>query len=148
MSKKKGVILLEVIIMLNMLLVLIIYSAKVIANNSSKFKYYGIKEDIVSIEEYENDFLAKVEDVINSNEEILNKFVLYKEDNTIEYKYENEGIYQLRLEINNGIILLKGPYKNRYEFEKQINTFFYYDNEFDEIKVMLMPGNYKIYYSP
>ena len=47
MKKKQGVVMLEVLILLNILIVLIVYNTKTIIANSSKTDLYKIKEDIV-----------------------------------------------------------------------------------------------------
>ena len=49
MKKKQGVVMLEVLLLLNVLLVLIVCNSKIITNNLSKLQLYQIKEDRVTV---------------------------------------------------------------------------------------------------
>ena len=68
MKKKQGVVMLEVLILLNILIILIVYNAKTIVANSSKINLYEIKEDIFYLNDYEYELLREVEDLIKNNE--------------------------------------------------------------------------------
>ena len=59
MKKKQGVVMLEVLILLNILIILIVYNAKTIVANSSKINLYEIKEDIFYLNDYEYELLRK-----------------------------------------------------------------------------------------
>ena len=47
LNKNNGVIMLEVVMLLNVLLILSVLSSKMIISNVSKFSLYEIKEDIL-----------------------------------------------------------------------------------------------------
>ena len=100
--KKHGVIMLEVLILLNILIVLIVLSSKTIVANSSKYSLYEIGEDVLTLTNEENKLIEEVKEVIFNDQEILNKFESYKDDNSISFEYcfsENENI---KLIISNG----------------------------------------------
>ena len=77
MKKKQGVVMLEVLILLNILIVLIVYNSKSIIANLSKTDLYEIKEDIFYLNESEYDLLKEVEDLIKNDEEIFSFISLY-----------------------------------------------------------------------
>ena len=79
MKKKQGVIMLEVLILLNILIVLIIYNSKNIIANSSKTDLYKIKEDIFYLNESEYDLLKEVENLIKDDEEVFIFINSYKD---------------------------------------------------------------------
>ena len=72
--KKHGVIMLEVLILLNILIVLIVLSSKTIVANSSKYSLYEIGEDVLTLTNEENKLIEEVKEVIFNDQEILNKF--------------------------------------------------------------------------
>ena len=55
MKKKQGVVMLEVLILLNILIVLIVYNSKTIIANLNKYDLYEIKEDIFYLNDSEYD---------------------------------------------------------------------------------------------
>ena len=71
MKKKQGVVMLEVLILLNILIVLIVYNSKTIIANLNKCDLYEIKEDIFYLNDLEYDLLKEVEDLIKKDEEIF-----------------------------------------------------------------------------
>ena len=85
--KKHGVIMLEVLILLNILIVLIVLSSKTIVANSSKYSLYEIGEDVLTLTNEENKLIEEVKEVIFNDQEILNKFESYKDDNSIRFEY-------------------------------------------------------------
>ena len=85
--KKHGVIMLEVLILLNILIVLIVLSSKTIVANSSKYSLYEIGEDVLTLTNEENKLIEEVKEVIFNDQEILNKFESYKDDNSISFEY-------------------------------------------------------------
>ena len=58
--KKHGVIMLEVLILLNILIVLIVLSSKTIVANSSKYSLYEIGEDVLTLTNEENKLVVAV----------------------------------------------------------------------------------------
>ena len=69
MRKKQGVIMLEVLILLNILTILIIYNSKIIISNLSKCDLYEIKEDIFYVNDLEYGLLNEIVSLIENNEE-------------------------------------------------------------------------------
>ena len=95
MKKKQGVVMLEVLILLNILIVLIVYNTKTIIANSSKYDLYEIKEDIFYLNDSEYDLLKEVEDLIKNDEEVFAFISSYKDDLNINYEHifsENENL--------------------------------------------------------
>ena len=70
--KKHGVIMLEVLILLNILIVLIVLSSKTIVANSSKYSLYEIGEDVLTLTNEENQLeFAKLTNVLPANKYAL-----------------------------------------------------------------------------
>lgn len=144
MRKKQGVIMLEVLILLNILMVLIIYNAKTIISNSSKYQLYEIKEDILYISEFEYEILGEVSNNIKNDEELFKNILNYKDDLTIKYNYEFSKNRNLIFIIDNGNIFLKEVLEKKGESIREIEVLFIGIEE--DKKIIFKPKLYKIFY--
>lgn len=141
--KKQGAIMLEVLVLLNILIVLIVLSSKTIVANSSKYSLYGISEDILTLTNEENELIKEVKALILSDQEILNKFKNYKDDNSISYEYcfsENKNI---KLIIVNGNCFLNEVKSEISQFIRKLDCIFIEDEE--SINVFFVPRLYKTF---
>ena len=135
--KKHGVIMLEVLILLNILIVLIVLSSKTIVANSSKYSLYEIGEDVLTLTNEE------VKEVIFNDQEILNKFESYKDDNSISFEYcfsENENI---KLIISNGNCFWNDVKSETSQLIRKIDCIFI-ENE-ESIDIIFVPSLYKTF---
>ena len=135
--KKHGVIMLEVLILLNILIVLIVLSSKTIVANSSKYSLYEIGEDVLTLTNEENKLIEEVKEVI------LNKFESYKDDNSISFEYcfsENENI---KLIISNGNCFLNDVKSETSQLIRKIDCIFI-ENE-ESIDIIFVPSLYKTF---
>ena len=87
LNKNNGVIMLEVVMLLNVLLILIVLSSKMIIANVSKFSLYEIKEDILTLSSEEYEFLNEVKESVLKDNEIIKILKQYKEDRNLEFQY-------------------------------------------------------------
>ena len=71
LNKNNGVIMLEVVMFLNVLLILIVLSSKMIIANVSKFSLYEIKEDILTLSSEEYELLNEVKESVLKDNEII-----------------------------------------------------------------------------
>ena len=141
--KKHGVIMLEVLILLNILIVLIVLSSKTIVANSSKYSLYEIGEDVLTLTNEENKLIEEVKEVIFNDQEILNKFESYKDDNSISFEYcfsENENI---KLIISNGHCFLNDVKSETSQLIRKIDCIFI-ENE-ESIDIIFVPSLYKTF---
>lgn len=141
--KKHGVIMLEVLILLNILIVLIVLSSKTIVANSSKYSLYEIGEDVLTLTNEENKLIEEVKEVIFNDQEILNKFESYKDDNSISFEYcfsENENI---KLIISNGNCFLNDVKSETSQLIRKIDCIFI-ENE-ESINIIFVPSLYKTF---
>lgn len=141
--KKHGVIMLEVLILLNILIVLIVLSSKTIVANSSKYLLYEIGEDVLTLTNEENKLIEEVKEVIFNDQEILNKFESYKDDNSISFEYcfsENENI---KLIISNGNCFLNDVKSETSQLIRKIDCIFI-ENE-ESIDIIFVPSLYKTF---
>ena len=141
--KKHGVIMLEVLILLNILIVLIVLSSKTIVANSSKYSLYEIGEDVLTLTNEENKLIEEVKEVIFNDQEILNKFESYKDDNSISLEYcfsENENI---KLIISNGNCFLNDVKSETSQLIRKIDCIFI-ENE-ESIDIIFVPSLYKTF---
>ena len=106
MKKKQGVVMLEVLLLLNVLLVLIVCNSKIITNNLSKLQLYQIKEDILTLNDLEYEILKEVQELAKNNDEIAQVIKNHKEDLSIKYQYKkvSEANYGSLNTIQNNII--------------------------------------------
>lgn len=141
--KKHGVIMLEVLILLNILIVLIVLSSKTIVANSSKYSLYEIGEGVLTLTNEENKLIEEVKEVIFNDQEILNKFESYKDDNSISFEYcfsENENI---KLIISNGNCFLNDVKSETSQLIRKIDCIFI-ENE-ESIDIIFVPSLYKTF---
>lgn len=141
--KKHGVIMLEVLILLNILIVLIVLSSKTIVANSSKYSLYEIGEDVLTLTNEENKLIEEVKEVIFNDQEILNKFESYKDDNSKSFEYcfsENENI---KLIISNGNCFLNDVKSEISQLIRKIDCIFI-ENE-ESIDIIFVPSLYKTF---
>ena len=76
---------LEVVMLLNVLLILIVLSSKMIIANVSKFSLYEIKEDILTLSSEEYELLNEVKESVLKDNEIIKILKQYKEDRKLEF---------------------------------------------------------------
>lgn len=141
--KKQGAIMLEVLVLLNILMVLIVLSSKTIVANSSKYSLYGISEDILTLTNEENELIKEVKALILSNQEILNKFKNYKDDNSINYEYSFSENKNIKLIIVNGNCFLNEVKSGTSQFIRKVDCIFIEDEE--NINVIFVPRLYKTF---
>ena len=145
MKKKQGVVMLEVLILLNILIVLIVYNAKTIIANSNKYGLYEIKEDIFYLNDSEYDLLKEVEDLIKNDEEVFAFISSYKDDLNINYEHifsENEN---LKFIIYESKLYLKEVLSGKTESIREVDVVFV-DNDKEEVEIIFRPKLYKIFY--
>ena len=134
---------LEVLILLNILIVLIVLSSKTIVANSSKYSLYEIGEDVLTLTNEENKLIEEVKEVIFNDQEILNKFESYKDDNSISFEYcfsENENI---KLIISNGNCFLNDVKSETSQLIRKIDCIFIENAE--SIDIIFVPSLYKTF---
>lgn len=140
LNKNKGIIMLEVVLILNILLVLIMYSSKFIVINCSKFNLYNIKEDIKAITENENELLREVIKEINEKDNIKEIFNLYKEDKTISYEYFYSENKEIRFLIKNGELYIENKSNKSRPIVSKLDMKILENEE-----IVFMPTTYKLY---
>lgn len=145
MNKKQGVIMLEVLILLNVLIVLIVYNSKTIIANLNKCELYEIKEDVLYLESQEYYLLKEVEELIKNDEEVFNFFYSFKSDLSIKYKYVFSENEDLELIIEEGKLYLKEVFKGNTESVREIDVLVINSGE-DELEIVFKPKLYKIFY--
>ena len=145
MKKKQGVVMLEVLILLNILIVLIVYNTKTIIANSSKYDLYEIKEDIFYLNDSEYDLLKEVEDLIKNDEEVEGFIYGYKEDLNINYEYVFSKNENLKFIIDEGKLYLKEIFAGKTESIREIDVLFI-KNDKEEVEIIFRPKLYKIFY--
>ena len=140
LNKNKWIIMLEVLLILNILLVLIMYSSKFIVINCSKFNLYNIKEDIKAITENENELLREVIKEINEKDNIKEIFNLYKEDKTISYEYFYSENKEIRFLIKNGELYIENKSNKSRPIVSKLDMKILENEE-----IVFMPTTYKLY---
>ena len=145
MKKKQGVVMLEVLILLNILIVLIVYNTKTIIANSSKYDLYEIKEDIFYLNDSEYDLLKEVEDLIKNDEELATFIISYKDDLNINYEHVFSKNENLRFIIYEGKLYLKEILAGKTESIREIDVVFI-ENDNKEIEIIFKPKLYKMFY--
>lgn len=145
MKKKQGVVMLEVLILLNILIVLIVYNSKTIIANSNKYDLYEIKEDIFYLDDLEYDLLKEVEELIKNDEEIFAFINSYKDDLNINYEHIFSKNKNLKFIIYEGKLYLKEILPGKTESIREIDVIFIEDDK-EEIETIFRPKLYKIFY--
>ena len=140
LNKNKGILMLEVLLILNILLVLIMYSSKFIVINCSKFNLYNIKEDIKAITENENELLREVIKEINEKDNIKEIFNLYKEDKTISYEYFYSENKEIRFLIKNGELYIENKSNKSRPIVSKLDM-----KNLENEEIVFMPTTYKLY---
>lgn len=143
LNKRNGVIMLEVLLILNLLLIIIMYSSKIVAINYRKLEVSDIKEDVKTISEEENELLKEVLIEIMGNDEIKEKFYKCKEDKNINYERVYSKNNDIKLLIKNSKIYIEKQ-TNRINPIIRIVDMKIIDEE-DDTKIVFIPTTYKIY---
>ena len=144
MKKKQGVVMLEVLLLLNVLLVLIVCNSKIITNNLSKLQLYQIKEDILTLNDLEYEILKEVQELAKNDDEIAQVIKNHKEDLSIKYQYSFSGNENLKFIIENGNIYLKEIFEGNIESIREIKMILIKNGEEEE--VIFKPELYKVLY--
>ena len=144
MKKKQGVVMLEVLLLLNVLLVLIVCNSKIITNNLSKLQLYQIKEDILTLNDLEYEILKEVQELAKNNDEIALVIKNHKEDLSIKYQYNFSGNENLKFIIENGNFYLKEIFEGNIEGIREIKMILIKNGEEEE--VIFKPELYKVLY--
>ena len=144
MKKKQGVVMLEVLLLLNVLLVLIVCNSKIITNNLSKIQLYQIKEDILTLNDLEYEILKEVQELAKNDDEIAQVIKNHKEDLSIKYQYSFSGNENLKFIIENGNIYLKQIFEGNIESIREIKMILIKNGEEEE--VIFKPELYKVLY--
>lgn len=144
MKKKQGVVMLEVLLLLNVLLVLIVCNSKIITNNLSKLQLYQIKEDILTLNDLEYEILKEVQELAKNDDEIAQVIKNHKEDLSIKYQYNFSGNENLKFIIENGNIYLKQIFEGNIESIREIKMILIKNGEEEE--VIFKPELYKVLY--
>ncbi|MBQ5696023.1 MAG: hypothetical protein IIV48_05145 [Clostridium sp.] len=144
MKKKQGVVMLEVLLLLNVLLVLIVCNSKIITNNLSKIQLYQIKEDILTLNDLEYEILKEVQELAKNDDEIAQVIKNHKEDLSIKYQYNFSGNENLKFIIENGNIYLKQIFEGNIESIREIKMILIKNGEEEE--VIFKPELYKVLY--
>lgn len=145
MKKKQGVVMLEVLILLNILIVLIAYNSKTIIANLNKYDLYEIKEDIFYLNDLEYSLLNEVEDLIKNDEEMFVLINSYKDDLSINYEYSFSENEKLKFVIYKGKLYLKETFSGKTESIREIDVVFIEDDK-EEVEIVFRPKLYKMFY--
>lgn len=145
MKKKQGVVMLEVLLLLNILIVLIVYNSKTIIANLNKCDLYEIKEDIFYLNDLEYDLLNEVEDLIKNDEEMFVLINSYKDDLSINYEYSFSENEKLKFVIYEGKLYLKETFPGKTESIREIDVVFIEDDK-EEVEIVFKPKLYKMFY--
>lgn len=145
MKKKQGVVMLEVLLLLNILIVLIVYNSKTIIANLNKCDLYEIKEDIFYLNDLEYDLLNEVEDLIKNDEEMFVLINSYKDDLSINYEYSFSENEKLKFLICEGKLYIKEIFPGKNESIREIDVVFIEDDK-EEVEIVFKPKLYKMFY--
>lgn len=145
MKKKQGVVMLEVLILLNILIVLIVYNSKTIIANFNKCDLYEIKEDIFYLNDLEYNLLNEVEDLIKNDEEMFVLINSYKDDLSINYEYSFSENEKLKFVIYEGKLYLNETFPDKTESIREIDVVFIEDDK-EEVEIVFRPKLYKMFY--
>ena len=145
MKKKQGVVMLEVLILLNILIVLIVYNSKNITSNLNKLDFYEIKEDIFYLNDLEYNLLNEVEELIKNDEEMFVLINSYKDDLSINYEYSFSENEKLKFVIYEGKLYLKETFSGKTESIREIDVVFI-ENDNKEVEIIFKPKLYKMFY--
>ena len=122
LNKNNGVIMLEVVMLLNVLLILIVLSSKMIIANVSKFSLYEIKEDILTLSSEEYELLNEVKESVLKDNEIIKILKQYKEDRNLEFQYTFSKNNNMQFIIKENEMFIKEDDLRSYESIRKINV--------------------------
>lgn len=145
MKRKQGVVILEVLLLLNILIVLIVYNSKNITSNLNKLDLYEIKEDIFYLNDLEYNLLNEVEELIKNDEEIFNLINSYKDDFSINYEYSFSENEKLKFLISEGKLYIREIFTGNNESIREIDVVFIEGNN-EEVQIVFRPKLYKMFY--
>ena len=116
---------LEVVMLLNVLLILIVLSSKMIIANVSKFSLYEIKEDILTLSSEEYELLNEVN----------------KEDRNLEFQYTFSKNNNMQFIIKENEMFIKEDDLRSYESIRKINVIVKEDE--NKTEIIFIPTLYK-----
>lgn len=105
-KRNRGYILLEVLILLNIISIFILLNSKIIIENITKAKLYGINNDVLTLSRDENNLINEAIIDINSNEEIYKNLIDKDKVSEVDYLYQYSNDNNLSLKIKEGKIFL------------------------------------------
>ena len=141
LNKNNGVIMLEVIVLLNILLILTVLSSKMIITNMSKFSLYEIKEDVLTLSNDEYQFLNEVKENFLINNEGIDILKKYKEDSNLEIEYEFSKNKNMKFIIKENEAFIREKNLKGHESIRRINIKVKEDDK--EIEIIFIPTLYK-----
>ena len=141
LNKNNGVIMLEVVMLLNVLLILIVLSSKTIIANVSKFSLYEIKEDILTLSSEEYEFLNEVKESVLKDNEIIKILKQYKEDRNLEFQYTFSKNNNMQFIIKENEMFIKEDDLRSYESIRKINVIVKEDE--NKTEIIFIPTLYK-----
>lgn len=141
LNKNNGVIMLEVVMLLNVLIILIVLSSKMIIANVSKFSLYEIKEDILTLNSEEYEFLNEVKESVLKDNEIIKILKQYKEDRNLEFQYTFSKNNNMQFIIKENEMFIKEDYLRSYESIRKINVIVKEDE--NKTEIIFIPTLYK-----
>ena len=141
LNKNNGVIMLEVVMFLNVLLILIVLSSKMIIANVSKFSLYEIKEDILTLSSEEYELLNEVKESVLKDNEIIKILKQYKEDRNLEFQYTFSKNNNMQFIIKANEMFIKEDDLRSYESIRKINVIVKEDE--NKTEIIFIPTLYK-----
>ena len=141
LNKNNGVIMLEVVMLLNVLIILIVLSSKVIIANVSKFSLYEIKEDILTLSSEEYELLNEVKESVLKDNEIIKILKQYKEDRNLEFQYTFSKNNNMKFIIKENEMFIKEDDLRSYESIRKINVIVKEDE--NKTEIIFIPTLYK-----
>ena len=141
LNKNNGVIMLEVVMLLNVLLILIVLSSKMIIANVSKFSLYEIKEDILTLSSEEYELLNEVKESVLKDNEIIKILKQYKEDRNLEFQYTFSKNNNMQFIIKENEMFIKEDDLRAYESIRKINVIVKEDE--NKTEIIFIPTLYK-----
>ena len=141
LNKNNGVIMLEVVMLLNVLIILIVLSSKMIIANVSKFSLYEIKEDILTLSSEEYELLNEVKESVLKDNEIIKILKQYKEDRNLEFQYTFSKNNNMKFIIKENEMFIKEDDLRSYESIRKINVIVKEDE--NKTEIIFIPTLYK-----
>lgn len=132
---------LEVVMLLNVLLILIVLSSKMIIANVSKFSLYEIKEDILTLSSEEYELLNEVKESVLKDNEIIKILKQYKEDRNLEFQYIFSKNNNMQFIIKENEMFIKEDDLRSYESIRKINVIVKEDK--NKTEIIFIPTLYK-----